>query len=222
MYQGTKCPSCAHRKKAIDRVPAAMDADTFREKLAGVSPNVEIAGLYKGMAESVKVRCLACGREWVAMPRVLLAGSGCPSCKDMLRSAEAQSRNRERLESERRDLVAELGTKTQTIEVIGEFRGMGRLATAKCLNCEYEWRTKSARLLKAHRCASCERGRVGSRLKTDEQFKKEAAEKNPDIEVIGTYLGVHRPIEVRCKRCGRKWDSTPGVCFRDSGAVRAT
>ena len=57
-----------------------------------------------------------------------------------------------------------------------------------------------AKLLKAHMCPSCERPRAGSRLKTDKQFKEEAAEKNPDIEVVGTDHGVHQPIEVRCKK----------------------
>ena len=217
LYQGTKCPSCVHRKKTIDRMPTSMDTDTFSEKLADVSPNVELAEPYEGMAERVKARCLACGHEWVAMPRVLLAGSGCPACEDVQRSVAAQSRNLERRESERRNLVAELRTKTQTIDIDGEFRGMGRLVTARCSKCGFEWRTMPAKLLKAHMCPSCERPRAGSRLKTDKQFKEEAAEKNPDVEVVGTYHGVHQPIEVRCKKCGRKWDSTPGRVLQGFG-----
>ncbi|MBR3000526.1 MAG: zinc-ribbon domain-containing protein, partial [Oscillospiraceae bacterium] len=217
LNQGTKCPSCAHRKKAIDRIPVMVNADAFHEKLANVSPKIEVVEPYEGLNERVKVRCLACGKEWTAMPRVLLAGSGCPSCKDELRREEAQSQNLERIEGERRSLVAELGMKTQTIEILGEFRGVRRFVTARCLKCGFTWRTMPSKLLKTHRCPSCERSQARSRLKTDEQFREEAAEKNPDIEVIGTYRGVHQPIEVRCKKCGRQWNSTPGRVLKGAG-----
>ena len=44
---------------------------------------------------------------------------------------------------------------------------------------------------------------------THEQFIKEMEEKNPTIEVLGTYINNKTPIHVRCKNCGRESYPTP-------------
>ena len=51
---------------------------------------------------------------------------------------------------------------------------------------------------------------AGTRRKTDEQFKRELAEKNPYvaaglIEVVGSYASAHGRIAVRCVVCDNEW-----------------
>lgn len=49
-------------------------------------------------------------------------------------------------------------------------------------------------------CAFCT-----GRYKTTEDFKKEMQSINPDIEIIGEYLGSEKPVKCKCKVCGHEW-----------------
>ena len=48
-----------------------------------------------------------------------------------------------------------------------------------------------------------------SRFKTHEEFIKEMAEKNINIDIIGHYQTSRTPIECHCKKCGYYWKSEP-------------
>lgn len=54
-----------------------------------------------------------------------------------------------------------------------------------------------------------------SRKKTHEEYVVEVAEKNPNVEVIGEYIGARTPILHKCKICGYKWDASPTNILRD-------
>lgn len=45
--------------------------------------------------------------------------------------------------------------------------------------------------------------------KTHEEFIDEIKIVNPDIDIIGRYENSKKHIDVRCKRCGTKYSSTP-------------
>lgn len=45
--------------------------------------------------------------------------------------------------------------------------------------------------------------------KTHEEYVVEAGLKNPNIEVIGQYIGANIKIKHRCKICGFEWDIRP-------------
>lgn len=49
-------------------------------------------------------------------------------------------------------------------------------------------------------CAYC----IG-RHKTTDDFKKEMAQINPDVEIIGEYGGSEKKVLCRCKICGHEW-----------------
>lgn len=53
-----------------------------------------------------------------------------------------------------------------------------------------------------------------SRKKTHEEYVKELAEKNPNVEVIGIYCGNRIKIPHRCKKCGNVWDASPTNILR--------
>ena len=217
LHQQTKCPHCAHRKKSIDRVPATMGADEFIVSLASLNPGIELIGGFYGLSERSGFRCAVCGREWTASSRVLLAGSGCPSCRKALGGKEGKAARRLALEKERVVLEERLGELSWSISLVGEYGGKGKLVTARCSKCGHKWRAKPERLLKAHRCPRCERKRGEGGFKTDEQFRSEVAEKYPDIEIVGEYRGVHEHVEVRCRECGREWKTTPNRILRGCG-----
>ena len=58
--------------------------------------------------------------------------------------------------------------------------------------------------------------------KTHEEFIEEIKIVNPDIDMIGMYENSKKHIDVRCKRCGTKYSSTPNnlLCGKNAGFVQ--
>mgnify|MGYP003486934741 CR=1 FL=1 len=58
--------------------------------------------------------------------------------------------------------------------------------------------------------------------KTHEEFIDEIKIVNPDIDIIGRYENSKKHIDVRCKRCGTKYSSTPNnlLCGKNAGFVQ--
>ena len=56
-----------------------------------------------------------------------------------------------------------------------------------------------------------------SRRKTTEQFAEELLGINPDIEVVGSYESSSSKIEVRCKKCGKTWRTSPHNLLNGTG-----
>lgn len=50
---------------------------------------------------------------------------------------------------------------------------------------------------------------MGKLRKTTEQFKEELFAVNPNVEVLGEYLGAKEKVLCRCKICGNEWLVTP-------------
>lgn len=46
------------------------------------------------------------------------------------------------------------------------------------------------------------------RRKTQEEFVDEMSEKNPNVEVLGTYINNQHPVKCRCKICNHIWDTS--------------
>ncbi len=55
--------------------------------------------------------------------------------------------------------------------------------------------------------------------KTTDDFKKEIAKKNPNVEILNEYTGsnTRNRIECRCKICGYEWDTAPASLRNGSG-----
>ena len=53
--------------------------------------------------------------------------------------------------------------------------------------------------------------------KQTEDFVKEMAMLNPDISILGEYLGSKRKLLCRCEKCGNEWGTTPHQLFRGQG-----
>lgn len=72
IMQGTGCPKCAGRAVLTNEDVDTRIADRY----------IQRCGSIQGNSNKVLWRCLkdACGYEWLATPKSILHGSGCPSC----------------------------------------------------------------------------------------------------------------------------------------------
>ncbi len=92
------------------------------------------------------------------------------------------------------------------IVVSGEYRSTSHKVSVRCKECGHEWEAYPSNLLRGHGCPAC----AGRAPKTQAQFVSQLTNKNPDIEVLGSYVNSGTKVHVRCKTCRHEWDSLPG------------
>lgn len=100
-----------------------------------------------------------------------------------------------------------LSEATNTIIPISEYVGWNKPITYKCLICEHEWDAKEARSAIRYGCPNCAKEKqlkvlkqVNKRkLKSEEQFRKELAEKQPNLIPNDTYMNKKTKYHCICK-----------------------
>lgn len=121
-------------------------------------------------------------------------------------------------EAEFRDLVQ---TKFDgAIEATG-YKGYRHPIIAKCLRCRNRWTTVAGNLCRGHGCPLCGKEKAKKTVKwaiSQEEFLSRIPKDFlATIEVSGKYEHQHCEIDVRCRRCGRNWISTPYYLYRCYG-----
>lgn len=103
------------------------------------------------------------------------------------------------------------------IEVIGKYIDSSIRIHVRCKKCGHEWYALTSNFLAGDGCRHC-----GSKIahepfiKSQESFVSEVKKANPDIEVIGEYIGRHKPVKARCKICGHEWYPQASSLLRGS------
>jgi len=77
LLKGQGCPDCA-RKSASQKITKTNEQ--FMQEMSSKRPDIIVLGTYKGVFNTIKVKCKVCGHIWKATPNNLLHGSGCPKC----------------------------------------------------------------------------------------------------------------------------------------------
>ena len=109
---------------------------------------------------------------------------------------------------------------SETGEFCFRFRVLLFYAThliVKCRRCGYEWNAVPANLLSGDGCKRCgiEKAHAGM-VKAQEEFEAEINRINPNIQIIGSYTGRHKPVKARCRICGFEWEPQAGSLLRGS------
>lgn len=123
-----------------------------------------------------------------------------------------------------RERFAKLDT---NIELLGDYVDMKHKILTRCKVCGTEKEKMPQNILKGQGCGHCAksasaRAMSAARQRTHEQFVAELAEKNPDVEVIGTYVKSSERVEVRCRNCGRMRMAFPGNLMSGSRCTQCS
>lgn len=103
------------------------------------------------------------------------------------------------------EYVAEVAAINPNIEVIEEYINSRTKILHLCKIDGHEWSVKPNDILNGHGCPVC----FGNAKKTHEQYIKDVARINPNIEVIGTYINNSIKILHRCCVDGFEWYAKP-------------
>lgn len=107
----------------------------------------------------------------------------------------------------------ELHEKFPQIKIRGKYNGCRERVSVKCSIDEYEWEALPNNLY-AYGCPVCNGGIV-----TTQSFKNEIKKLHPEIEVLGEWQGIKKPIECHCKVCDLTWAYAPRT-IRENGCPR--
>ena len=100
------------------------------------------------------------------------------------------------------------------IDVLGEYIGTNIKILHRCKIDGYEWYATPNSVLNGHGCPMCY---YNKNKKTTEEYIQEVAKLNPDIEVIGQYIGAKTKILHRCKIDNHEWMATPSNILQGTG-----
>lgn len=157
-------------------------------------------------------------KELHALLNLLLECADLPALStDEFAKVSAQAHRHSRKKTPE-DFIAELTAVTNTIEVLGEYRGRDCKIKVRCKTCGHEWSASAGNLLSGYGCPNCKAVNHSLRSrKTHEQFVQELSLSNPSVEVIGRYITNKKKVLVRGKNCGNEWQANPTHLLNGSG-----
>ena len=168
-----------------------MTTDQFKEKISAYQPNIEILGEYKSSSSRIACKCGICGHIWHPYAHGLLAGYGCPNCFHQSQKKDAHT------------YIEQMHQANPDLELQEPYIASNRRILVKCTKCGRQWRPFASTLLHGYGCAQCKKTSAA------EKALSEITRVNPQIIILGKYLGTNKTIKVKCQICGQTW--TPVV-----------
>lgn len=116
-----------------------------------------------------------------------------------------------------KDFVLELKKIHPNIEVLGKYENSNKRILVKCKTCGFQWNGVPANMLAGDGCRKCGTKEAHKKfIKSQDRFVAEIEKVNPNVEIIGTYVGRHSPIRAKCKVCGYIWEPITASLLRGS------
>ena len=119
------------------------------------------------------------------------------------------------------EFIEELKIVNPEITVIDEYVNRRTKIEVKH-NCGYQWKVTPNSLLQGNSCPKCSRVKANKKkTKTTKQFIEELKIVNPEIIVIGKYVGSLTKIKIQ-HTCGNKWEAIPKNLLKGSSCPKCS
>lgn len=172
----------------------------YVDEVAKVNPNIEVIEQYIDSRTHILHRCKFDGYVWKPSPTNVLHGHGCPMCSGNIKRTHEQ-------------YVGEVANVNPFIEVIESYIN-ARTPIKHCCKIDgHIWRAAPYAILRGDKCPKC----MGNAKKTTEEYVKELAIANHNIEVLEDYINSTTPIAHRCKIDGYIWNLAPSNALNGIG-----
>lgn len=213
ILHGRGCPECANEKRAKSQT---MSRDEYINRLADKNPTVELVGEYINARTKTLHHCLIHDVYWDTTPdRALNKMSGCPECaKEKSYIARAKTRD---------EYIRELNDKNPNLELVGEYKGCKVPTCHRCKIHNVLFDTMPSTALRGCGCNLCMRDKLREcHLRSEEDYIKELADKNPLVKLIGKYIDSLTPTEHICLRHNVVWKPTPARVLGGGGCIQCS
>ena len=119
------------------------------------------------------------------------------------------------------EFVEEVNQKSPHIKITGRYINSKSRVDAECLIHNYSWSPFANNLCRGQGCPMCGVEKSSNtQRKTHEQFVKEVALINPNIEIIGKYKRYSEKVEAKCKICGDIFSVRAGHLLEGQGCKK--
>lgn len=202
VLSGHGCPKCANKKAtSVTKKTHSQYIDDLKK----VNPNINVLGTYKNARTHMVHKCSKCGHEWSVTPNNLLKGNNCPKCSKRHRRTHEE-------------YVEELSKINPFNEVIAKFINIDTPILHHCLIHNKYWKQSPYNALMGYGCSECGSEKIKNKLKkTHEEYVNQVKEKNPDIQVVGTYVNSNTAIIHKCLLDGHEWSVLPSTILNGGG-----
>lgn len=208
ILNGRGCPECANKNRAIKN---GISREEYMELLFVKNPTIEIIGEYINARTKTLHHCLIHDIYWDAIPdKVLNEASGCSECKkEKFRVSRTKTRD---------EYIAELSTINPNIELTGEYTNCKTPTEHYCKIHKIFFDIAPQSTLQGHGCRGCASDKIRmKKLKTEDEYISELAEKNPNVRLIGRYHDSLTPTEHLCLIHNVIWKPTPARVLGGGG-----
>lgn len=122
-----------------------------------------------------------------------------------------------------KEYVSELAYKNPNVIVLDNYINANTPIKHYCKIHNIEFNIRPISALYGCGCHLCtNKKRNINQTRTHEQYLEEVAIKNPNIEVIGTYITARTAIEHRCKKHNVVWNTSPYSILRGVGCYKCS
>ena len=182
--------------------------EQYIQEVKVINSFIEVIEQYIDALTPIQHRCKVDGYIWYATPSAILRGDKCPKCMGNAKKTTNQ-------------YIDELKTINDKIEVIGKYINATTPIAHRCMIDGHIWNAKPVNLLSGKGCPICKFNKLSNLfVKSHEQYIKEVALINPDIEVLGQYINARTPILHHCIKDDYIWKSTPFNVLNGQGCPR--
>ena len=201
LLRGYGCPSCAGQYRRT--------AEEFVRDLNKVNPNIVLIGQYVDTQTKTDFACKICNHKWSTSPSSLLSGKrGCPKCGIEIRTAK--------LRKSHDKFKEEVEALHPNIVLLGQYSNSQSKIKCKCTTCSHEWDVVAQSLIQGAGCPKCS----GKMKKTNQEFVDEILLKNPDVELLSSYINAKTKVKCKCKVCGFEWETLPNSLLKGAGCSK--
>ena len=118
----------------------------------------------------------------------------------------------------REQYIEELKVKNPDIELVGDYVDAKTKTLHYCKKHKIFWDTTPNNALHGSGCTQCLKEKIRSKnCKSEDDYVKELAIKNPTIKLCGEYIDSKTPIKHYCKTHSVFWDIAPGNALQGKG-----
>lgn len=197
--KGYGCPECS---KESHKEKTALSHEEYLEKLSIVNPNIEPIEKYDTARIPITHHCLIHDIYWKIAPSGALQGYGCPKCRNekiVLHNALTHD-----------EYIEMLKVNNPNVIPVEKYINMKERIDHKCLKHDLIWNTSPASVLQGCGCPKCRSEKISEKLsKTNDEYKKELYNINPNIIPLEEYKGCKVPILHRCLLHNVEWNIAP-------------
>lgn len=192
--KGNGCIKCWKERKSKS---LQKTHEQYVNEVSNINPNIIVMEKYINAKTPILHKCIIHNIEWKPYPEAILRGSGCPECgKEKIHNSLGWTHEQ---------YIEELKIVNQNIVVLGVYVNTITPILHKCLIDGYEWKIEPSSTLQGVGCPKC----AGNAKLTQDEYVYRVLLINPDIEVIGQYIGRFTPILHKCRIDGFEWMASP-------------